>query len=105
MGSDLYDGQGAPSRLIRVRERLAESEGVVLIWALLITAVLTITSTSAIMVVTSNEAAFGRDHQSTRSLNIAEAGLNAAVSALRSSGSAVTSLSHSGTLDGGTWSY
>ena len=77
-----------------------------LIWALIIMSTLAITSASAILLVTSNESAFGRDNSSGRALDITEAGLNAAIAALKSStNTSMTSLSNSGTLDGGTWSY
>ena len=60
-----------------------DSEGVVLLWALLIMFVLAITTAGTIQLVTSNEQAFGRDNRSTSALNISEAGLNAAFVAIK----------------------
>ena len=68
--------------------------------------VLTIATTATITAVTSNEHAFGRDRQTNRALNIAEAGLNAAVAALKALSATITSLPPaSGTVDHGAWSY
>ena len=68
--------------------------------------ILTIATAATITAVDSNEHAFGRDRQANRALNIAEAGLNGAVAALKASPASTTSLSPaSGTVDNGTWSY
>jgi hypothetical protein len=97
--------RAAVGRISTLAGRLAESDGIVLIWALLIVMVLGITSTSSILIVTSNESSFARDNQSTSALNVAEAGLNAAVSALHASDGTASTLSNTGSLDHGTWSY
>ncbi len=89
----------------RLPQRLAACEGVVLIWALLITVVIGITSMSAVLIVATNEESFGIDTRSTSALNIAEAGLNAAVAAIEAGSADATSLANNGSLDGGSWSY
>src|SRR6059058_5802002 len=65
-----------------VRARLAEESGFALVLALLVVAALSIATASTITLVTSNESAVGRDRQEERAFNIAEAGLNEAISYL-----------------------
>jgi hypothetical protein len=88
-----------------VGRRLAASDGVVLLWALLIMFVLLVTTAGAAELVTSNEAAFGRDNSSTSALDISEAGVAAAFAAIKAAPDTTTTLSGNGTLDHGTWSY
>jgi Tfp pilus assembly protein PilX len=91
---------------LALRRRLAEQDGVALILAVLVLGILTIATASTITVVTSNEHAYGRDRQANRALNIAEAGLNGAVAALKASPASTATLTPAnGTLDHGTWSY
>ena len=107
-----HDGpRNQPSRRARLRRLLchrtwAREDGIALILSILVMGVLTIATTATITAVTSNERAFGRDRQTNRALNIAEAGLNAAVSTLKTSSATITSLPPaSGTVDQGAWSY
>ena len=68
--------------------------------------VLTVTVAGTITAVTANEHAFGRDRQTNRALNIAEAGLNAGVAAVKALPATATSIRRaSGTADHGSWSY
>ena len=68
--------------------------------------VLTIATAATITALTSNEHSFGRDRQTNRALNIAEAGLNAGLAAVKALPVDATSLSPaSGTVDQGSWSY
>ena len=62
--------------------RLSDESGLALVLALLIVAALSITTAAMIMLVTSNETSVGRDRQEERAFNVAEAGLNEAVSYL-----------------------
>jgi Tfp pilus assembly protein PilX len=99
-----FPQNAAPGEHAR-RRRWADEDGIALILALLVMGVLTIATASTITLVTSNEHTFGRDRQTNRALNIAEAGLNGAVAALKASPATVTSLPPaSGTVDQGAWS-
>ncbi len=62
--------------LCRAARRAAGESGQSLIIALVLTSALTISIAAIASNMTSNESAFGRDRQTDRSLNIAEAGLN-----------------------------
>ncbi len=94
-----------------LRSRVAASDGVVLLWALLIMFVLLVTTAGAANLITSNEAAFGRDNSSISALDIAEAGLNAAFAEIAAQtystqpGPSMALTPGSGTLEGGRWSY
>ena len=104
-GSQIW-GAHRPGTVRRMRVRLAADDGVALVLAIIVVATLSILAASAIELTSANIRTFGRDQQSNRALNVAEAGLNNAVATLRGSGPDVTTLPHtSGTLDGGTWSY
>src|SRR4051794_28273928 len=87
-----------------VRARLAEESGFALVLALVVVATLSIATASTITLVTSNETAVGRDRQEERAFNIAEAGLNEAISYLSTQNtlsiSAVSPTNYS--LDGGS---
>ena len=73
---------------------------------LIVMGVLTIATIAVVTAVNSNEQAFGRDRQTNRALNVAEAGLNAGVAALKALPASATSLpAASGTVDQGSWSY
>jgi hypothetical protein len=94
------------ARGVRALRRLvAESDGVVLMWALIVMFVLMISTGAVIQLVTSNEQAFGGDARSTSALAIAEAGLASAAGAIEAAPDTTTSLSNNGTLQRGTWSY
>jgi hypothetical protein len=81
-------------------------DGITLILSIIVLAVLTIATTATITAVNSNEHAFGRDREVNRALNVAEAGLNAGVDALKAQPATATSLPDgSGTTDHGSWSY
>jgi hypothetical protein len=93
-------------RALVLRRGCANEDGIALILAVLVMGVLTIATAATITAVDSNERAFGRDRQANRALNIAEAGLNGAVAALKASPASTASLPDaSGTVDHGTWSY
>ena len=84
----------------------AREDGIALVLSVLVMGVLTIATAAMITEVTSNEHAFGRDRQANRALNIAEAGLNAGVAAVKALPATATSAPDvSGTTDHGTWSY
>ena len=75
-------GQAA-STVGRWRARcLADESGLALVLALIVVAALSDSTASMIMLVTSNQTAVGRDRQEERAFNMAEAGLNEAVSYL-----------------------
>ncbi len=65
-----------------MRKRLSDESGLALVLALIVVAALSVATASMIMLVTSNQTAVGRDRQEERAFNIAEAGLNEAVSYL-----------------------
>ena len=65
-----------------VRNRLSDESGIALVLALVVVAALSVSTASLITLVTSNQTAVGRDRQEERAFNIAEAGLNEAVSYL-----------------------
>jgi type II secretory pathway pseudopilin PulG len=95
-------------RLATNARRLAwrSEEGMSLILSVIVIGVLTIATAATITAVNSNETAFGRDRQVNRALNIAEAGLNAGVDAVKALPATATTLpGASGTTDDGTWSY
>jgi hypothetical protein len=94
-----------PRSVRALGRRLASSDGVVLLWALLIMFVLLVTTAGAAELVTSNESAFGRDNSSTSALDISEAGIAAAFAAIKAAPDTTSSISNHGTLDHGTWSY
>ena len=75
---------GKPRRRLvgGVRARLADESGLALVLALIVVAALSASTASMIMLVTSNQTAVGRDRQEERAFNMAEAGLNEAVSYL-----------------------
>ena len=75
---------GTPGRRLAagVRKRLSNESGLALVLALIVVAALSVATASMIMLVTSNQTAVGRDRQEERAFNIAEAGLNEAVSYL-----------------------
>jgi Tfp pilus assembly protein PilX len=84
----------------------APEDGIALVLSVIVMSVLTIATAGMITAVTSNEHAFGRDRQTNRALNIAEAGLNAGVAAVKALPATATSISPaSGSTDGGSWSY
>jgi hypothetical protein len=70
------------TRLRRLRSLVRDESGTSLVLALLVAAALTISTASLTSLVTSNETSFGRDRQEARAFNVAEAGLNYAVSYL-----------------------
>jgi hypothetical protein len=89
----------------RLRSATRE-DGIALILSIIVISVLTIATAATITAVNSNEHAFGRDRQVNRALNVAEAGLNAGVDALKALPATATSLPDaSGTTDHGSWSY
>src|SRR5436190_7632320 len=75
---------GTPGRrsVLGVRKRLSDESGLALGLALIVVAALSVATASMITLVTSNQTAVGRDRQEERAFNIAEAGLNEAVSYL-----------------------
>jgi Tfp pilus assembly protein PilX len=90
----------------QIRARLARQEGIALVLTLIVMGVLTIGTAAVITEVNSNEHQFGRDRQVNRALNVAEAGLNAGVAAVKAQPATATSLpGASGTIDQGSWSY
>ena len=98
---------GACRRLLRGSGRLSVREdGIALILSIVVLLVLTIAATATITAVNSNEQAFGRDRQTNRALNGAEAGLNAGVAAVKALPATATSMpGASGTTDRSSWSY
>jgi hypothetical protein len=105
-GAKKHDLSGSAPPGGLARRRWADDDGIALILAVLVMGILTIATAATITAVDSNEHAFGRDRQANRALNIAEAGLNGAVAALKASPASTTSLSPaSGTVDNGTFSY
>ena len=66
----------------RLRHVVADERGITLVIMLVMIAVLTAASASLMTLVVSNTKAFGRDQQSSRSFNVAEAGLNYGISRL-----------------------
>src|SRR5581483_10348316 len=92
--------------LARLRTRLADQEGVALVLALLVMGILTITTVAIALAATSNETSFSHDRQVNRALNIAEAGLNAGVAAVKALPATATSLPNgSGNVDQGSYAY
>jgi Tfp pilus assembly protein PilX len=65
-----------------MRKRLSSESGLALAMALIVVAALSVATASLITLVTSSATAVGRDRQEERAFNIAEAGLNEAVSYL-----------------------
>ncbi len=105
-------GRGPLERLrrglvLRARGLSWRSEdGISLILSIIVVGVLTIGTAAMVTAVNSNEQAFGRDRQVNRALNIAEAGLNAGVDALKALPATATSLPGAGgATDHGSWSY
>ena len=93
------------ARRARTSPSWAREDGIALILSVIIMAVLTIGTVATITAVQSNENAFGRDRQVNRALNVAEAGLNAGVDAVKALPATATSLPDaSGTTDHGSWS-
>jgi Tfp pilus assembly protein PilX len=89
-----------------LRRGWAREDGIALVLSMIVMGVLTIATTAVVTAVTSNEHAFGRDRQTNRALNIAEAGLNAGVAAVKALPATATTMSPaSGTLDNGSWAY
>ena len=68
--------------VLGVRARLSNESGLALVMALIVVAALSVATASLITLVTSNQTAVGHDRQEERAFNIAEAGLNEAVSYL-----------------------
>jgi Tfp pilus assembly protein PilX len=101
----------SPNSLTTLRRRLGDERGVALVMALVITASLAISTTAVAMIMVSNENLSGRDREAARALNVAEAGLNNALSVIsqtdatgsQASGSTLSSTSFS--LDGGSGTY
>src|SRR5262245_14866859 len=83
---------GAVRRAVERRiDQCAREDGIALALAVLVLGILTISTAAMITAVTSNERAFGRDRQTNRALNVAEAGLNAGVEAVKSLPATATS--------------
>jgi hypothetical protein len=83
-----------------------QEDGIALVLSVIVMFVLTIATAATITAATSNEHAFGRDRQTNRALNIAEAGLGAGANAVKALPASATSISPaSGATDGGSWSY
>lgn len=83
-----------------------QEDGIALVLSVIVMFVLTIATAATITAATSNEHAFGRDRQTNRALNIAEAGLGAGANAVKALAASATSISPgSGATDGGSWSY
>jgi Tfp pilus assembly protein PilX len=92
--------------LARLRTRLSREDGISLVLALLVMGILTITTISISLSATSNERSFGRDRQVNRALNVSEAGLNAAIAAVKALPATATTLPNgSGNVDQGSFSY
>ena len=93
----------------RIGRRVADharEDGIALILSVLVMGVLTIATASTVTLVMSNEHAYSRDRQTNRALNVAEAGLNAGLAAVKALPATATSApSASGTTDRGAWSY
>jgi Tfp pilus assembly protein PilX len=84
----------------------AQQDGIALVLTLIVMGVLTIGTTAVLTEVNSNEHHFGRDRQVNRALNVAEAGLNAGIAAVKALPATATSAPGvSGTTDQGSWSY
>jgi Tfp pilus assembly protein PilX len=100
--------RGTPddSWIARIRRRWVQQDGIALVLSLIVMGVLTVSTAAIITQTNSSEHAFGRDRQTNRALNIAEAGLNAGIATLQDSPASTTSLpGATGTLDHGSWSY
>ena len=82
MASQRTSGKPGRRSVLGVRKRLSNESGLALVLALIVVAALSVATASMIMLVTSNQTAVGRDRQEERAFNIAEAGLNEAVSYL-----------------------
>jgi Tfp pilus assembly protein PilX len=96
----------AGARNLLLRRGWRQEEGIALILSLIVMGVLTITTAAVVTATTSNEHAFGRDRQANRALNIAEAGLNAGLAAVKALPATATTLTPAaGTVDDGSWSY
>lgn len=65
-----------------IRRRLSDESGVSLVLVLLVVSALSISTAAMTQLVTSNEAAYGRDRQEVRASSVGEAGLNEGVSYL-----------------------
>jgi Tfp pilus assembly protein PilX len=92
--------------LSSVLARLKRDDGIALVLTLIVMGLLTITTIAVVTAMNSNEQAFGRDRQTNRALNVAEAALNAGLSAVKALPATATTLSPaSGTVDQGSWSY
>src|SRR4051812_11050887 len=104
MASQRISGKPVLRLPASVRARLSDESGFALVLALVVVATLSIATASTITLVTSNETAVGGDRQEERAFNIAEAGLNEAVSYLSAqdtlSISAVAATGYN--LDGGS---
>jgi Tfp pilus assembly protein PilX len=94
-----------------IRRLFHAESGVALVMTLMITASFAITTMAIATLMVSNEASSGRDRDAVRAFNVAESGLNTALSVLSqqdSSGSQAvgsTLASTSFSLDGGTGTY
>jgi hypothetical protein len=94
------------ARHARTRLSWAGEDGMALILAVIFVAVLTIGTAATIEMVNSNEKAFGRDREVNRAFNVAEAGLNAGLDAVKVLPATATSIPDAnGTTDHGSWSY
>ena len=107
MASQRTSGKPRRRSVGAVRARLSDETGLALVLALVVVAALSVGTASLIMLVTSNQTAVGRDRQEERAFNIAEAGLNEAVSYLSTKDtltiSTVAATSYS--LDNGTGTW
>ena len=82
MASQPTSGKPGRRSVVGVRARLSDESGLALVLALVVVAALSVATASLIVLVTSSQTAVGRDRQEERAFNIAEAGLNEAVSYL-----------------------
>jgi len=100
-----------PSAPPGVRATLGDERGIALVLTLLITASFAITTMAIASLMISNEASSGRDRDAGRAFNVAESGINTALSVLSqqdSSGSQTvgSTLASTGfTIDGGSGTY
>src|SRR6476619_1213946 len=107
MASQPTSGKPGRRSVVGVRARLSDESGLALVLALVVVAALSVATASLIVLVTSSQTAVGRDRQEERAFNIAEAGLNEAVSYLSTQNtlsiSSVAATAYS--LDGGSGSW
>ena len=82
MSRGTLPGGLARTAVVRIRTVATDERGVSLVLALVMIAALSLATASLSSLVVSNAKSFGRDSQEARSFNVAEAGLNYAVSRL-----------------------